>query len=116
MSEALPTGDWVLKGGRRVFVPADPAWHPVDDETTEQQLWDRIAANLEADGFIDLTPVTGDLCDACGCLLAPQERCPNCLVWAIKDEQQWQWQVARDTRRDLVWAILDHRNEHRKAA
>jgi len=80
---ALTDGLWVTRGLIQVWVPADPTWSPEDSDS---ELWDRIATNLRRDGFVDMTPVTGDVCDHCGCLLAPDEDCPGCLV-AMRSEE-----------------------------
>lgn len=94
-SEAsLPPGRWVPRGAIKVFEPDHPelAYFDVADIseiTNEQDAWDTIAANLAAVSPINTAPIVTELCDHCGCLLLPAERCPACLVWALKSEQQW---------------------------
>lgn len=83
MSAGLAPGKWVKRGLTRVYV--------VDNPDLKEDLWATIGDNLADDDFIDLTPVTGELCDDCGRLLAPDEKCPACLVWATLDAVRASW-------------------------
>ncbi len=109
---ALPPGRWVTRGAIKVYEPDQSAIVFHDDEIAdnapEQDVWDTIAFNLITTPPPE-PPVTGELCDDCGCLLKPAERCPRCLVWALKDEQQWEQQRDRWARRHVIWDILDAR-------
>lgn len=109
---ALPPGRWVNRKGIKVYESAQPELNFTDDDIStsvaEQDVWDTIAANLNT-----VTPISEPearaLCDDCGCLIKPSERCPRCLVWALKAEELWSWERQRFANRHIVWDILDAR-------
>ena len=109
---ALPPGRWVTRGAIKVYEPDQSAIVFTDDDIStnapEQGVWDTIAANLNTITPIS-EPETRALCDDCGCLIKPAERCPRCLVWALKDEELWSWGRQRFANRHIVWDILDAR-------
>ncbi len=110
---ALPPGQWVTRGAIKVYQAAQPqldftAVPDIADTEIVQEVWDRIAANLTTVAVVH-KPIDRALCDDCGCLIAPAERCPRCLVWALKDEQQWEWARESRANRHIVWDILDAR-------
>lgn len=111
---ALPPGRWVTKGAIKVYEPQQLALDfrdtpDIANTSAEQQTWDTLALNLIATPPPRTDRPERALCDDCGCLIAPAERCPRCLVWALKDEQQWEWAREREANRHVIWTILDAR-------
>lgn len=110
---ALPAGRWILRGGVKHFQPAQPQLDfqcdDMADNAPEQDVWDTIAANLGSTPSTPQPQPVITLCEDCGCALAPNERCPRCLVWALRAEELWSWERQRFANRHVIWTILDAR-------
>jgi len=107
--DELTDGYWhTHPGGLKTWVNTGPVITGLDDiEDNERGLWERIARNLEnIPAPTTLAPKT-TICDDCGCLLlAADETCPSCLVWAERAHVATSWRIAEErfttTRKDAA--------------
>ena len=56
------------------------------------------------------------ICEDCGAIVPPPERCDTCLTWAVKNARDFEWARMSWENRGVVWSILAARHERELTA